>query len=402
MSEGRGGIGYGSALKIAHVITRLIVGGAQENTLLSCEGQHASGHEVTLLTGPEEGPEGSLMTRANAAGFGVETVDPMCRSVNPLRDWQAFHALRHYFEKSRPDVVHTHSSKAGILGRLAAWKAGVPHVVHTIHGLSFTASERAVVNAAYVRLEKLAARRCHTILSVANAMTRVSLNRGVGRPGQYATVYSGMNVSAFVKPARDRDAVRRELGLKADDLAVVTVARLFHMKGHEDLLDHAKPLCGRHPNLKFLWIGDGLLRPDFERRIGEMNLRDRFILVGLVPPDRVPELVNAADVLAHPSRREGLARALPQGQLAGLPVVTYDIDGNADGLIHDQTGYALPPFDVDAFIDKLDTLLADRSLRHRMGIAGRSFARERFGADTMVRHLERIYTRDLTRPASEA
>lgn len=380
-------------LRIVHVITRLIVGGAQENTLLSCEAQHDAGHEVTLLAGPSEGPEGSLMVRATSHGYRVEVIDVMRRSILPRKDWATYHAVRQWFKELKPDVVHTHSSKAGILGRIAAWDAGVPHIVHTIHGLSFTASRRRIVNAMYIRLEKFAARRCHTIVCVADAMARESLAAGIGSPDQYVTIYSGMDTSAFLDPPRPREQVRRELGLAPDDVAVVTVARLFHMKGHEDLLNHASQLCEKHPRLRFLWVGDGLLRAQFEAQIAQKGLQKRFLLTGLVPPERVSEFVAAADVLAHPSRREGLARALPQGQLAGLPVVAYDIDGNAEGLIEGQTGYAVPAFDVEQFIDRINQFVADPDLRHRMGEAGRAFAKERFDAKVMVDRLEQVYRR---------
>ena len=130
-------------MKIVHVITRLIVGGAQENTLLSCEGQHDAGHDVTLITGPSLGPEGSLMARAEAYGYRVETLDAMRRSILPGKDVATFWALVRRFKDLKPDVVHTHSSKAGIVGRWAAHRAGVPRIVHTIHGLAFTASKRS-------------------------------------------------------------------------------------------------------------------------------------------------------------------------------------------------------------------------------------------------------------------
>lgn len=377
-------------LRVVHVITRLIVGGAQENTLLSCEGQHDLGHDVTLMTGPSLGPEGSLLRRAQTYGYRVETIDSMRRSILPDKDWKTYRHLLKRFGEMKPDVVHTHSSKAGIIARFAAWKAKVPHVIHTIHGLSFTSGGK-LANAAYARLEKLAAKRCHTIACVADAMRDESLAHGIGRPEQYVTVYSGMDTKAFLNPARSRDAVRSELGLTPDDVAVVTIARLFEKKGHDDLLDHAQRLCRQNEHLKFLWVGDGLLRSQFESQIGALNLTDRFILTGLVPPQRVPELVNAADILAHPSRREGLARALPQGQLAGLPVVTYDIDGNAEGLIDGETGYALPAFDIPAFIDRIAELANNADQRRVMGERGKLFALNRFDKKVMIDALEHVY-----------
>jgi glycosyltransferase involved in cell wall biosynthesis len=377
-------------MKIAHVITRLIVGGAQENTLLSCEGQHDLGHDVTLFTGPPAGPEGSLMERAGTYGYRVEVIDSLVRAIGPA-DVAAYRALRSRFADTRPDVVHTHSSKAGILGRWAASAADVPKIIHTIHGLAFTASTKAYVNTAYKLLEKNAARHCHKIVCVADAMRDQSLAAGIGRPEQYVTVYSGMETKPFVDAAAGRDDVRRELGIADGDVVVGTIARLFHLKGHDDLLALAPALCGRFPALKFLWIGDGLLRGAFEAQIKAMGLQSRFVLVGLVPPTAVPRLTAAMDVLVHPSRREGLARALPQGQLAGCPVVTYDIDGNREGLLDGETGYLIPPFDRAILADRLSRLLQDQSTARAMGEHGRGFALSRFDTKVMVDALERVY-----------
>jgi glycosyltransferase involved in cell wall biosynthesis len=377
-------------MKIVHVITRLIVGGAQENTLLSCEGQHDLGHDVTLLTGPSTGPEGSLMERARSYGYRVETTDDLIRAIAP-RDVTAYRTLKRRFLELKPDVVHTHSSKAGILGRWAANAARVPKIVHTIHGLAFTASTKTYVNYAYKLLEKNAARHCHKIVCVADAMRDQSLAAGIGRPEQYVTVYSGMETAPFVHSPAPREQVRRELGIAADDIVVGTIARLFYLKGHDDLLALAPDLCRRFPRLKFLWIGDGLLRGEFERQIAAMGLQKHFILTGLVPPTEVPRFTAAMDILVHPSRREGLARALPQGQLAGCPVITYDIDGNREGLLDGATGYLVPPFDRDVLAERLSHLLEDLPAARAMGEIGRAFALSRFDTKVMVAALERVY-----------
>ena len=378
-------------MRIVHVITRLIIGGAQENTLLSCEGQHDRGHDVTLLTGPAIGPEGSLMERAASYGYRVETVDEMRRSVLPVKDFRTYHRLVKRLRELRPDVVHTHSSKAGIIGRWAADRARVPVIVHTIHGLAFTASTSRVVNSVYRRLERSTAPLTTRIVCVADAMREQSLKAGVGTPDQYVTVYSGMETKSFVDPPVPRDVTRKRLGLADDHVVVGTIARLFHLKGHDDLLDVAPELCREFPQLRFLWVGDGLLREFFEHRIAQMGLADRFILTGLVPPEKVPELTAAMDVLAHPSRREGLARALPQASLAGKPVVTYDVDGNREALVDGATGFALPPFDKQRLAQAIRVLAADGGLRRSMGEAGRAFALRRFDAGVMVDALEDVY-----------
>lgn len=378
-------------MKIVHIITRLIVGGAQENTILSCEGQHARGHEVTLITGPSTGPEGSLVDRVLAAGVRVEVMDDLIRAIHPVRDWRVYRQLVARLRELDPDIVHTHSSKAGIIGRWAAHRAGCRRIIHTLHGLAFTASTNRLVNDAYRFLEQRTAPITHKIVCVADAMRDQSLAGGVGRREQYVTVYSGMDTQPFLHPPVARDEVRRSLGIGESDVIVGTIARLFHLKGHDDLLDLAPRLCERFPHLRFLWIGDGILRERFEARIRASRLEQRFILTGLVPPSRIPELTGAMDILIHPSRREGLARALPQGQLAGCPVITYDIDGNREGLIDGQTGYLVKPFDINALGDRLSDLLGDPSRARAMGEAGRRFAVARFDTRVMVDGLEMVY-----------
>ncbi len=384
-------------MRIVHIITRLIVGGAQENTLLSCKGQHDLGHDVVLITGPSLGPEGTLLERARSEGYRVEITDAMRRSILPMRDWLTYRHLVRRLRELKPDIVHTHSSKAGIVGRYAAHAAGVPVVIHTIHGLAFTASRRRSVNAMYKMLERRAARLSTKIVCVADAMREQSLAARIGRPEQYVTIHSGMETDAFIHPPRSRQEVRAALGLAEEDVAVGTIARLFDLKGHDDLLDLAPTMCGRYPKLKFLWVGDGSLREGFEERIAEMGLRDRFILTGLVSPQRVPELAGAMDILVHPSRREGLARAIVQGQLAEKPVIAYDIDGNREGMIDGETGFMIAPFDQSQLSGRLAILLGDAALRERFGKAGRRFALSRFDARLMVQSLDELYRRELQR-----
>jgi glycosyltransferase involved in cell wall biosynthesis len=390
-------------MKIVHVITRLIVGGAQENTLLSCRGQHQRGHDVTLITGPSTGPEGSLVTRAAAEGYRIIELPKLVRAVRPITDISATRRLIKLYRQLSPDIIHTHSSKAGILGRIAAAKynAKLPPprraaIVHTIHGLAFTASKSALVNHAYRLAEKFTAPLTHRIVCVATAMADQSLAAHVGQPHQYTTVYSGMDTQPFLDAHLTRDAVRRELAIAPTDVIVGTIARLFHMKGHDDILAIAPTLCQRFPHLRFLWVGDGILRETFQRRILALGLSSRFIFTGLVPPTRVPALTGAMDILLHPSYREGLARAIPQGQLAGCPVIAYDVDGNREGLLHNQTGYMIPLSDTHALSTSLAHLLENPSLRTTMAAAGQSFAAARFSTEAMINGLESAYAQALT------
>jgi glycosyltransferase involved in cell wall biosynthesis len=380
-------------MRIVHVITRLILGGAQENTLLTVEGlHHRHGDDVTLITGPAEGPEGDLFGRAEARGLKVELMPELVRAVRPSTDLSAYRLLRRAFRRLRPDVVHTHSSKAGIVGRAAAWHERVPAVVHTVHGLPFGPSESPWKNRLYVALERSAARRCHAIVSVCDAMTEQSLAAGVGRPEQYQTVYSGMDVEAFLAPSRPRDEVRRELGLADDEVAFGTVARLFERKGHDDILAAAPAVLAANPKVRFVFIGDGLLRDRLIAATEQMGLRHAFHFVGLVPPGRIPELLGALDGVVHPSLREGLARVLPQALLTGRPVVSYDVDG-AREVVLPETGFLLKPRDTDGLASAVLRLAADPALRDAMGREGRRRFAHQFRHETMTDQLRALYVR---------
>jgi glycosyltransferase involved in cell wall biosynthesis len=380
-------------MRIVHVITRLILGGAQENTLLTVEGlHHRYGDDVTLITGPAEGPEGDLFSRAEALGLKVELMPELVRAVQPGTDYKAYRRLREAFRRLAPEVVHTHSSKAGIVGRAAAWDEKVPAIVHTIHGLPFGPFETMFRNRLYIGLERWAAKRCHAIVSVCDAMTTQALAAGVGRPEQYSTVYSGMDVEAFLNPRRSRDEVRRELELADDEIAFATVARLFELKGHDDILEVAPAVLAENPKVRFVWIGDGILRERFLAEIDRLGLSHAFRLTGLVPPDRIPELLNGVDAVIHPSLREGLARVLPQSLLVGRPAISYDVDG-AREVILPETGVLIPPRDREGLRQGILRLAGDANLREQMGREGRHRFADQFRHETMTRQLRSLYDR---------
>lgn len=379
-------------MRIMHISTRLIVGGSQENTVLSCEGQTALGHAVSLVYGPIYGPEGSLLSRAQRTGT-IELIETphLVRQIAPFTDRRCLRDLKELIRAWKPDVVHTHSSKAGILGRIAAWKLGVPKVVHTIHGLPFHPYQNKLIHSLYVRSERYAAKRCHTIVTVADAMTEQALAQRIGKREQYVTVYSGMEVEQFLKPAWTRDEVRRELGFAEDDSVLGTVARLAELKGHDDLLEALRETMLGNPRLKLLWVGDGYWRDRLLNKVNEMGLAKQVIAVGLVAPTDIPKYLQAMDALAHPSYREGLPRAVTQASLSGLPTIVYDLDGAPEVCQHEKTGLLVRPGDSGALRNAVVWMMKHPQDRVQMGQAGREFCRHRFDAKTMVAQLEKVY-----------
>jgi len=444
-------------MRICHVITRLIIGGAQENTVLTCRGLVERGHEVTLIAGPETGPEGSLWDKAEAAGCALVRVEAMRRAVRPLSDWRAARELRRLFHQLRPDVVHTHSSKAGILGRWAAARAGVPVVVHTIHGMSFNRTQGRITQMTYRYLEKKAAQWTSKFVAVADAMIDQAVKAGIAPRERFITIRSGMETDKFLPNADLRRRHRKEWGVSENDVECVpkplsssgeecvpkplspsggsyeptegqtsrprregpggsegrvrgsqdalivvgTIARLFANKGYEEIIAAMASAVIREPRLRFVWIGDGAYRARYERRLETMGLRDRVRLLGLVPPDEVASCINGFDIILHASRWEGLPRAVVQGLLTEVPAVSFDNDGAPEVVRPGETGILVRFGDINGLSDALVRLAGNAELRKNFGRRGRELCRTAFDWHNMVESLEGLYARLLqTKSAS--
>jgi glycosyltransferase involved in cell wall biosynthesis len=379
-----------------HIITRLIVGGAQENTLHTVEDQqHLFGDRVTLLTGPGLGPEGSLEERARQRGLDLRIIPQLRRAIHPWHDYSSYRALVRHLKQIRPQIVHTHSSKAGVLGRRAAFRLGIP-CVHTIHGASFHVGQHPAAHRLYRWLERKASPWTDRFISVADAMTGQYVAAGIAPREKFVTISSGFDVAPFLKPLRDPQEVRREWGLEPQQLVIGKVGRLFPLKGHEFVIRAAPEICGRFPHTRFLFVGDGILRDKFQQDIARLGLADRFIFTGLVHPERVAELIHAMDIVVHTSLWEGLARVLPQALIAGKPVVSYDVDGAKEVVIPGETGYLAPPQSIEPLVSALCELAGNGGLRERLGRTGRARFSDQFRHETMTRRIREVYANVLS------
>jgi glycosyltransferase involved in cell wall biosynthesis len=381
-------------MNICHVITRMIVGGAQENTLFTARGHLEHGHKTTLVTGPTIGPEGKLLEKVRVPELRVVQIASLTRELSPLTDFQAYRQLKAHFRAERYDVVHTHSSKAGILARLAATHAGIPLVVHTVHGPPFHAYEKAWRNRLYISAEKLAARYCRKIYTVADAMTQLFCDAGIGRPEQYQTVYSGMDLASYLEAKPECD-LRNSLGIPEDALVVGKIARLFDLKGYEYLVEAAPAIVKEHPNVYFLIVGDGLLRQNLEAQFAAAGVREHVVFTGLVPPDHIPRYTALMDVLVHLSLREGLPRTVVQALAAAVPAVGFPLDGTPEAILDGKTGYLCEVRNSEAVAKAVNRLLRSPQLRKELGDAGREHVRENWDWHTMVDTLEADYEREL-------
>jgi glycosyltransferase involved in cell wall biosynthesis len=387
-------------MRVTHVITRLIIGGAQENTVATVLGLRPKTNvTVRLISGPTIGPEGSLEPEFRESPELLTIVPSMVRPIHPLKDWIAVAKLTHLFRDQPPDIVHTHSGKAGILGRMAAHRARVPIIVHSIHGPSFGRFQGSIANLISLSAERYAARFTNHFVSVAEAMTNEYLKAGIGFPEQFTRIFSGFSLEPYLSIGND-SILRQKLGIAPADFVVGKIARLFELKGHEDLFAVAPALVKHCPQMKFLLIGDGIWRERFERIVQNLSLQNHFVFAGLVPPKDVPKYVGLMDVLVHLSRREGLPRALPQALAAARPVVAYDCAGAKEVCLENETGFLVQPGDKPTFVRRLLQLANDAPLREHLGRRGQEFVKVRFPVDHMVEQIYLLYGRLLNQHLS--
>lgn len=391
-----------SRIRVLHIITRLILGGAQENTLLTVVGQKESHrYDVVLLSGIDEGPEGTLHEEAARHGVDLVLTPWLVRPISPFKDLMALITLYRFIRKGRFEIVHTHSSKAGILGRVAARLAGVPVIVHTLHSLVFHEYQSRLKNRVYILLKKLCAPLTDCYISVCQATTRGALNEGIASPDRYITVYSGIDLAAFLEIGGrlTTEQAKSRLGLDPARPVVGKVARLMHQKGHDLFLKSAARIAVEHRDVQFLLVGDGILRESLERMASDLGIGDRIVFAGRVNREEVPAYLRAMDVVVHSSIREGVARVIPQAYAVGVPVVALNLDGAPEVIEHGRTGFLVEPGPESetGVAEAVGTLLRSGPLRREMGERGREIVLKKFPLEVMVEEIDKIYQRLLAR-----
>jgi glycosyltransferase involved in cell wall biosynthesis len=253
----------------------------------------------------------------------------------------------------------------------------VPIILHTIHGPSFGPFQGSFANALFRSAERYAAQVTTHFVVVAEAMKQQYLAAGVGRSDQFTKIFSGFPLEPFLSSTNDLQ-LRAKFGLTPDDIVIGKIARLFKLKGHDDLLAVAPRLVRSCPRIKFLLVGDGPWRGRFENEVRALGLEKHVVFTGL---------------LVHLSLREGLARALPQALVAARPVVAYNADGAGEVCLENETGFLLRPGDFPGLHERLLRLAQDAALRERLGHCGRQFVQQRFGVERMVDDLHQLYLR---------
>ena len=374
--------------RVCHLITRLILGGAQRIALETAAFLARNDWEVELWAGPETGPEGSLWEEARERGLAVRVVPDLRRAVSPMHDARAYAWLSRAWQAGAFDAVHTHSSKAGIVGRLAAERAGVPVRLHSVHGWAMEPATQPPASWIFTALERRAARSCDALIAVSQAVRDAGLARGIGAAERYRVIHGAVVPGPEPAPEARREA-RRELGLPEEAIVFGTLGRLDHAKDPLGAWQALEPLLNGDSRCWAVFIGDGPLRDRMAEAIARSPSRERVRLAGFRAQGS--QLLPALDLFFLASRWEGFPLAVLEAMAAGLPVVSYAVAGVGEAVIDGETGFLASRGDRDLWRRRVKELAEDGPLRVALGAGGRRLVLERFSLETMLARTLALY-----------
>jgi len=376
-----------SPICVAHIITKLELGGAQQNTLFTVAHLDPARFRPLLITG-----ETGLLDQdaRSLSGVALYQVAALVRPLRPWQDLRALFALTALLKRLKPVIVHTHSSKAGILGRLAAWLAGVPIIVHTIHGFGVTPSQPSWLRSLLILMERMAARVTTQFFAVSEATRRQGMALGLFPADRCAVIRSGVDLDMLRRTQVDVTTKRQALRLALDQPVVGMIAPFKPQKAPLDFVSMAELVHRARPDAQFLLVGDGELRGEIEAHCVRLGLSSVVQLTGWRRD--VPEILRCLNVLVLTSLWEGLPRVYLEALASGVPVVGTSVDGAPEVIQDGVTGFLVAPGDVTAMAERVLHLLAHPEEAQQMGRNGQQLPHE-FDIHEMVRQQEDAYGR---------
>ena len=373
-----------AGVRILHVHTLPVVSGSGINTLLTMKGSRECGAEVGLACAPG----GRLEVLVRESGMGFYPIRNFVSEVSPWKDLHALWQLDRLLAREKFDIVHTHNSKGGFLGRLAATKNRIPIVIHTIHGFSFHDEENWWSRNLFVVLERAAARWCHQLIAISQPMIEWAHQEKIAPRERIVKIYSGIEVEQF-RSHPGKSELKERFGIEPEDTVIGVVSKLWEGKGHEIIIDAVAHLLDRGHKLKLLIVGEGDLEDRLKQKVTRLGITEAVVFTGFW--SNVPEVTAILDISALPSFYEGMGRVVLEAMAAGKPVVASRVGGLTE-LVEDQvTGYLVPAGDVDALAERLETLIKDPVLRQKMGNKGSERVRQEHSAETMVELIHEVY-----------
>lgn len=379
-------------LKILNIITLFSIGGATETVVSMAEGLIKKGYDVHIATGPHIASEGSMYETAKEKNIPVFTFKNLKRDINLIRDLKIIIELTNFIRKGKYDIVHTHSSKAGVVGRISARLAGTPAIVHTVHGLPFHRYQPELKKRLFVLIEKFSSLFCNKLVAVTDTIIKTMLVYGIGKPQKYVMIRSAFDIDIYKTDGDlQRNRLRERFGIKESDIVIGKIARLSPLKGHKYILNAFVEVTKKIPNAKLLIVGNGELEYDLKRLVEQNNIKDKVIFTGLITPEEIPGIIEIMDIVVHTSLLEGLARVLPQSIMMEKPVISFDLDGAHEVIKNGETGFLIKPEDEKELAEKIIYLCNNPSIRIKFGKAGKDFIGDQFCSSKMVEQIEKLY-----------
>ncbi len=380
-------------LRILHIITRLDLGGSAENTLLTAIGMAAKGYKTDIVCGNSDNPPSANEIEAANAGVAITRIRHLVRNPSPVHDAVALALLYRCIRKHRYHLVHTHTSKAGVLGRLASWLARVPCIVHTPHGHIFYGYFSGIITRVFVYLERAAGWFTDAQITLTRREKQDYISKKIGRAERIYPVYSGIVLDPFLNPTRTRGEMRAELGLDERFFVAGTVARLVPVKNHSLIVSAASRLKDTCKDIRFVFVGDGELRDSLQSFAVAEGIADRFLFTGW--RNNIPEILRAFDIFIMCSKNEGMGRAFVEAQAAGVPVIGTRVGGVEEVIDEGRTGYLIDPGDADGLAEKIELLYRHKSHARALSEACKAWVHPKFSADLMVDEIDKVYRKVL-------
>ena len=379
-----------SRIRVARVIARLNIGGPAIHTILLTAGLNPTRFESLLITGVEAAHEGNMLDLAANKRVDPLIIPDLGREISLGRDLRTVWTLYRLFRRWRPTIVHTHTAKAGTVGRVAARLAGVPIVLHTFHGHVFHGYFSPWKTRLFIAIERVLARLSERIITVSEGQRTELAGYGIAPRDKIVVVPLGFELDQLLHCEAQRGQLRTELGLDSATPLVGIVARLTAVKNHQLFLEAAQLVAQEEPATRFLLVGDGELHAALQDRARELGLAERTLFLGW--RSDMPRIYADLDVVALTSHNEGTPVSLIEGMAAGVPVVATAVGGVPDIVADGVSGYLVPPGDAATLAQRIVTLLRDRESARAMGRAGRASVRDHFSVERLLADVEQLYT----------